>query len=139
VSANLLGPITVTGPANAELTGPVGGTLTGTLLDFGGALGEFNAFGTLTCTGTPCGFAGLVSGVPTDFDETGSLALPVLTLGSISGTLTNLNFGIGGIMASLTFDAPEVSREVVPEPSTALLVAVGLVGLAARRSRRSGV
>lgn len=137
VSSNLLGqPFTLTGPASAHLQSPVDGELTGgNQLDFGGAMGSFHAFGTLTCTGTPCGLVHFPSGTPVPFDGTGSAPLPTLALASIHGTLTGLTFTVGSvsIVASLTINGEETGRQL-PEPGVAALVALtGALALGARR------
>jgi len=137
VHANFLGqPFTVTGPASASLMDPVDGTLTGNQLDFANAPGQFHAFGSIICTGSPCGFVGLASGVPFDFDSTGSVPLPVLTLASLHGTIAGLSFGSGSfaIVATLNLNAEETGRQL-PEPASAAFAALGALALLFRARR----
>jgi hypothetical protein len=132
------------GDAHADLTDPpIAGTLTGSSngsggqLSFGTATGNFHGYGTGTCTlnASICGFIGFPLGVPTTFDGSKDLPMPTLTLGSIHGNLIGLTFG--AIIANLTFDAPETSRQLVPEPAAPLLLTVVLGALALVRKRGS--
>ena len=118
--------VTLEGPASADPVDPAEGTRTGNQLAFGGASGVFAAAGSLVCGGTICAAVGFTPGVPLDFDGEASVPLPSLLIESIHGTLTGLEFNVGGvaILANLTFDAPETGREVLPEPTTALLLAL---------------
>ncbi|HTO07853.1 MAG TPA: hypothetical protein VMR86_12450 [Myxococcota bacterium] len=138
VSSSFLNqPFTLTGPVSAHLLDPVDGELSGTQLSFGNAPGDFHAFGTITCTGTPCGAVHLPSGTPVPFDGTGSVSLPVLTLGSIHGTLTGLTFTVGSasIVATLTINGDETGRQI-PEPAAAALLTLAGSLLALRGRRR---
>ena len=139
VHSSFLGqPFTLTGPASAHLQAPVDGELTDSQLDFGSAAGSFHAFGSLTCSGTPCGLVNFPSGTPVPFDGTASVPLPVLTLASIHGTLTGLTFNVGNasIVANLTINGEETGRKI-PEPAAAALAALACAGLAFRARRRS--
>jgi hypothetical protein len=136
IQTNLGGPVTLTGPASASLEDPVEGTLTGTQLSFGGAIGTFHAFGSITCTGTPCALVSLPSGSPVAFDGTGSVPLPTLTVASIHGTISGLSFKVGNltVTASLLLNGSETGRTVVPEPTLLSLVAASAaLGLLRRR------
>lgn len=104
--------------------------------------------GTAHCTGATCTAIGFTASAvgPIGFAATGVFSgfaglpgggtLPTFTLAGIAGTL-------GGfvVTGSIVFtEAPlfgGASRHLVPEPGTAMLVGLGLVGLAAaRRARR---
>jgi hypothetical protein len=132
-SSFLNASFTLTGPTSAHLTDAVDGVLTGSQLDFGNATGSFHAFGSITCSGAPCAYLNFPSDTAVPFDGAGSAPLPVLTLGSIHGTLTGLTFMVGNvsIVASLTINAQEV-----PEPAAAALAAgAGAALLLAARRR----
>jgi len=129
-------PVTLVGPANAELETAVAGNLTGNTLSFGSAPGSFHAFGSLACGGSPCAASGFTTGVPRAFDGSASVPLPEMTLASIHGTLAGLTFSVGGLslVASLEFNGTETGREIVPEPSD--LILVGLIAGALLVARR---
>ena len=135
IATNFLGPVTLVGPASAELEDPVAGNLVGNTLSFAGAQGSFHAFGSLTCGGAICAAGGFTPGMPRAFDGSASVALPALTLASIHGTLAGLTFTVGGlsVVASLTFNGEETGREIVPEPAVALLLALAAGALVVRR------
>ncbi|HTO55984.1 MAG TPA: PEP-CTERM sorting domain-containing protein [Myxococcota bacterium] len=136
IQTNLGGAVSLTGPASTSLEDPVEGTLTGNQLSFGGAMGMFHAFGSITCTGTPCAFVSLPSGTPVAFDGTGSVPLPTLTVASIHGTISGLSFTVGDltVTASLLLNGSETGRVVVPEPNLLSLLGAGAaLGLLRRR------
>jgi hypothetical protein len=129
-------PFTLTGPVSAHLVSAVEGELTGDQLDFGSALGTFDASGNLVCAGTPCIAVHFPSGQP--FSGSGTVPLPVLTVASIHGIVSGLSFNIGTLPVVVAFNinGTETGRQL-PEPAVAALLAGAAAALVARARRRA--
>jgi hypothetical protein len=138
VAKNVAGVADISGTYAASQVG----TLTGTLAagqDGGDFIDSLSLFidATIGCVGSGCGSLGL------PIDELGiSLLsvsfLPVTDLG-IPGAArieTSIPIEIDGVLGTLDLVGVEVSRTLVPEPGTFVLVAAGLALLGARRSKR---
>jgi len=129
--------VTITGPVEADLVDAVTGTLTGNQLSFNGAAGTFHGSGTITCGGALCASINLPAGQPKDFDGSASVPMPVLTVGSLHGSIAGIDFKVGAlsILATLNFNASETSR-TLPEPAVLALGAASLALMALARHRR---
>jgi len=139
ISTTFLGtPITLNGPVEADLVSPVTGTLSGTQLSFNGADGTFHGSGSITCGGSLCVSIKLTPGVAKSFDGSASVPLPVLTVGSLHGSIAGITFVFGSldVVATLNFDATETGR-TLPEPALLTLGAASLGLLALVRRRRA--
>jgi hypothetical protein len=156
LGGTLSGPIsfmfagdTVTGQLTAIIPGTAPGSLTTAgALSFPAVSLAVNGF--IHCSGATCGVVSLPSGVPVNLTSLfHSIVLPVHIPSAAPGSSLQTSFAWSGIslghIASmplvLTVTGQEVSRHLVPEPSTLPLLAMGLAGLAAvgtglRRKRR---
>lgn len=97
-----------------------------------------NFSGFANCTGgTGCGVLSLPANLsgPQTFTIG---AMPVANLASPGNAMLNGTFSltIGGFSALLTLVGTEVSRTIIPEPASAGLLTLGLLGLVALRRRR---
>lgn len=140
VSKNVLG--------SADVSGPFSGTQIGTLLgvlDPGLTSATFvddlsiNLNFNFACVGVGCGPLGFPVSV---------LGLTALNLGTVSITGLDVEgtariemiteIELDGVLGELTLVGIETSRLfIIPEPQTALLLVLGLVGLSFSRSRRT--
>ena len=142
-----LGPFTATGPAQGTLDAPVAGTLSGSngtdgkgaTLSFGGNQGTFTGSTTLTCGPTGGTICALIGATPTKtFSGMGSVPIPDLTLGSIHGDIASFGIALGlgsisQISVDLSVGGQVTSMQLVPEPSSLLLLTGGLLGIAMKR------
>lgn len=134
----LLGTGTITGFVSVAAPAQVNGALTalGALaLPLGGA-----ATGFVHCTGAMC--ANTLIGLPVSVNVPISLVFNTVlqdltAFPTAPGVLTLVGgFGtFGGVPLTATSTLTEISRTAVPEPGTAVLVWLGLVGLAGVRAR----
>jgi len=92
--------------------------------------------GFVQCNGALCSLAGLPSGVPVPLTSgprtlhvsVGAITAGFPSLGPQSFAGTGMASGAGNVL-TLLVTGQEVSRTVVPEPGTGLLVGLGLAGL----------
>jgi len=98
---------------------------------------EADLVDTITCGGALCASINLPAGQPKDFDGSASVPMPVLTVGSLHGSIAGIDFKVGAlsILATLNFNASETSR-TVPEPAGLALGAASLALMALARHRR---
>jgi hypothetical protein len=126
-----------------QLLNQVGGALPGTLTPglaqvvFGAPM-QVSRAGAINCSGPSCGILSLPA-ILTGTQPLSLAAMPLANLGVIGGASVNGIFAItiAGLTGSLQLVGTEISRVYVPEPATASLLLLGLVGLAGWRSRRA--
>ena len=127
---------TISGNPSVTQLGGAGGNLTAGLAQvvFGAPM-QIALAGALNCTGPSCGILGL----PVALTGTQLLtlaAMPIANLAAVGNALIDGTFAItfAGLTGSLHLVGTEVSRVYVPEPYSAGLVALGLLGLAGWRA-----
>lgn len=130
---------TITGNVVLNQAGPpVAGTLSAGLGNvlFGGPM-QISQNGVLNCSGPSCAILSLPAAL-TGVQLVALGSMPIANLAAIGNALISGTFAItlGGFTGQLHLVGTEVSRVLVPEPSSAGLVALGLAGLAAWRGRR---
>lgn len=132
----------------ADISGPYSGTQVGTLLgilDAGGASATFiddlmlDVNFNFACTGTGCGPLGFpvnVSGV--NAFSLGTIAITGLDAEGTARVEMVTSVELDGVLGTLNLIGNETARAfVVPEPQTATLLLLGLVGLGVKRSSRN--
>jgi hypothetical protein len=135
-----LASIGFSGTLTAALTTPAASVLTGnSLADF---VGTFLATGTLFCAGFCTGIGtpavnpvNELGGVP----FTGATVNPLTAPSQLLATMGFGAYTLGGteVLGSISLIGNEISRSVIPEPGTVLLLASGVIGLASLGRKRA--
>jgi hypothetical protein len=131
---------TITGNlALNQIGAPVPGSLTPGLAQvvFGAPM-QISRAGGINCVGPTCGILSLPVAL-TGTQLLNLAAMPIANLGLVGGAFVNGSFAItlAGLTGTLQLVGSEVSRVYVPEPHSAGLLLLGLVGLAGWRARRA--
>jgi hypothetical protein len=129
---------TITGNPSLNQLGALPGTLTPGFAQvvFGSPM-QIALAGALNCSGPSCAILNLPA-VLTGTQLVNVAALPIANLANVGNAVINGTFAItfAGFTGALHLVGTEVSRVVVPEPHTAGLLALGLLGLAGWRAHR---
>jgi hypothetical protein len=139
--AGPLSALGIAGSATSTLSEPASSTLTGTTIAPASVTTALS--GTVTCDTVTCGTA--VSLPPsTSFGFSSQVSINA-TVGTGNpstvaavGAIGPLTLGTVSTSGTVFFNGTETRRTFVPEPSTLLLVASGVVGLAVRRRHARG-
>jgi hypothetical protein len=131
----------------ADISGPFSGTQVGTLLgvlDAGATSATFvddlmiDLNFNLACTGVGCdplGFPVNVMGISAF--SLGTISITGLDIDGTARVEITTDIELDGVLGTLNLVGNEIARIfVVPEPQTATLLMLGLVGLACKRTRR---
>jgi hypothetical protein len=133
LNKDLLGIALITGDVSGAQSGVAGGSLNAALTQVT-LLSPLQILytGTLQCAGTGCGAVGTFPVViNTVLSFLGGFNVGNLASTGNATLQATLPFSLAGFTGILQLSGVETSRTFVPEPSTAALVALGLVGLGA--------
>ncbi len=136
IAKNVGGVADISGPIDGTQVGTLNGTLTGgqTSLSFPGTI-AINLNANFACAGSGCaslGFPVVDSGL---FNLTAGI-LPISGIGTIGNAqiTADIPIALGGVLGVLHLVGIETGRSFVPEPTTALLLGLGL--LVVRKKQR---